>query len=301
MESKPLISIVLANYNRARFLDEAMASVVRQTVEDWELIVVDNGSTDNSHLIIERWAAADTRIEPIFKSKPIGCPAAVNLALATARGEFVARIDNDDLWYPRRLEAQLDFIRSEGRECIGVCGTDVVLIDAAGRNLGIKRYPIRHADCLRAIWYRNPFCSSAVLIRRRALDQCGGYDPAYALAEDLELWFRLGRVWEFHNLAEPLAACRIWNDSLTNRRLTRLAWVGHTVRRRAVRELGYRRSWLASAYSMATLGISLLPAGWVRAAFELGVSRFKPFVGDRIPQDVSVRGCYENPNCHSRL
>ena len=271
----PTISVVLANWNGSRFLDDAVASVVHQTYAHWEMIGVDTGSQDQSCEILRQWAARDQRIKPIFCPWRLGCPSALNLAIAHARGEWIARIESDDVWQPHRLQTQLDFLAQPGQEHLGVCGSDALLMNASGRHLGLKIFPHHHADCLRAIWYRNPFCHSSVLIRRAALDQCGAYDEDYYLVEDLELRFRIARQWELGNLPEPLVNYRLWEGSLTTRRLRQLAWRAHRVRNRAVKQLGYRRPKLAWVYSWATVAASVLPPLLVRKIFERGLRAFQ--------------------------
>ncbi|MBI4323821.1 MAG: glycosyltransferase [Chloroflexi bacterium] len=257
-------------------MDEAIASVVSQSYENWELIVVDTGSEDESRAIIERWAAKDGRIKPVLKSQKMACPPALNLGLAEARGKFIARIKSDDLWRTDRLKSQVDFLEALCSERVGVCGSDAELIDVSGQVMSIKRYPRSHTDCLRAIWYRNPFCHSAVLMRRAALEQCGGYDEAFTLVEDLELWFRIGRYWELCNLPMPLVRYRLWGGSLTSRRLRALAWRGRKVRARAASQLGYHQPLLARAYSAAPLVATLLPPRHVRKLFEWGLGLLSP-------------------------
>jgi glycosyltransferase involved in cell wall biosynthesis len=271
MNTEPLISVLLANWNGARFLNEAIESVQAQSYGRWEMVVVDTGSEDESCSTISRCAGRDRRIKPLFITERMCCPEALNIGLAETRGDFVARIESDDRWHPDRLGAQLDLLRAEGGERVGVCGADVVLIDETGRQLRVKRFPRTHAGCLRAIWYRNPFCHSAVLIRKRALAECGGYSPAFTLVEDLELWLRLGRKWEMANVPQSLVDYRLWGGSLTSRRLRALAWRAFQVRMIQAPRLDYRPPLAARAYSICTLAAALLPSLPVRRIFEWGL------------------------------
>jgi glycosyltransferase involved in cell wall biosynthesis len=263
--------VLLANWNGARFLNEAIGSVVAQSYEDWEMIAVDTGSDDDSCAVMRSWAARDDRIRPLLFAEKMHCPPALNLGLASARGQFVARIESDDVWLPERLGAQIEFMDSAGGERAGVCGCDVFLLDEWGHDIALKQYPRTHADCLRGIWYRNPFCHSAVLIRKEALDDVGGYDQAFTLVEDLELWFRLGRCRELRNVPLPLVRYRFWQGSLTSRKLRALAWRAFVVRMRAAPRLGYHPPPLARAYSAASLAAAMLPPLLVRRLFERGL------------------------------
>jgi len=271
MPPQPKVSIVLANWNGARFLHATIESVVRQSHEDWEWIVVDTASEDHSRAIIEAWATQDHRIKPVYVPGRLLCPSAINLGLGQAQGAFIARIESDDLWRSDRLSQQLAFLSDPGRQRIGVCGSAATAIDASGRELYLKRFPPHDTDCLRAIWYRNPFCHSSVLIRRAVFEDCGLYDDRYYLVEDLELWYRVARKWGLANLPAPLVSYRIWTGGLTTRKLRLLAWRSHAVRARAVREFGFTRPWRAYLYSIATLTAMLLPPRLARAAFEKGL------------------------------
>lgn len=285
MSVQPRVSVVLANWNSARFLGEAIQSVGQQTFGNWELIIVDTGSDDGSREIIQRRAKTDGRIKAVFEPLRLTCPAAINLGLGMAQGDFIARIESDDLWRPDRLKRQLDFFEFSINKRVGVCGSDATLIDASGRVLGVKRFPRGHQDCLRTMWYRNPFCHSSVLMRRAVFENCGPYDEAFALVDDLELWFRVAVKWEFANLPESLVCYRVWRGSLTTRKLRELAWRSHKVRARAVSQFGYARPWLPRTYSIFTLFAALLPPLLVRRCFEFGVG----FLGPSARSDERAR------------
>ena len=274
MNHPPQVSVVLANWNGSRFLDAAIASVVRQSFTDWEFIIVDTGSDDGSREIIGQWAKKEQRIKPMLLPQRLICPAALNLGLTEATGEFIARIESDDLWFPDRLLKQVGFLGQAENEGVGVCGSDAVLIDDAGGQIGIKRFPRGEKDCLRALWFRNPFCHSSVLMRRGIFSGVGGYDEAFYLVEDLDLWLRAGRKWGLRNLPEPLVCYRVWDGSLTTKRLWQLALRSYKARARAAHEAGCERPWFAGVYSLAALSVAWLPPRFVRAAFEFGVRRF---------------------------
>jgi len=164
-------------------------------------------------------------------------------------------------------------LKSPIRADIGVCGSDVRLINEAGLVMALKRYPRIDAECRRAIWYRNPLCHSAVLVRRAVFDTCGGYDARFIYAEDLELWFRVARRWQLNNLPESLVDYRVWPGSLTTRKLRRLAWVSLQIRRKAARELGCSMPLLSKFYGAAGLASSLLPPMVIRQVFEWGLRK----------------------------
>jgi glycosyltransferase involved in cell wall biosynthesis len=265
------VVVVLANWNGARFLNEAIQSVVAQTFMDWRLVSVDTGSTDDSREILESWAKIDPRVELLFSPTRLNYPAAINLGIRAATSEFVGRIESDDVWHPQKLEKQLNFFDLSGSVNVGVCGGDAMLIDSAGVPYDVKRFPRNHESCLKAIWFRNPFCHSGALVRRMALEQCGPYDERLYLVEDLDLWFRIARNWRLHNLSEPLVSYRVWPGSLTNRRLRTVAWRSYQLRTNGVRAYGYHCPRIAQVYGLATLLAVLLPASLVIRLFGLGL------------------------------
>jgi glycosyltransferase involved in cell wall biosynthesis len=271
MTNEATVSVILANWNGARFLDEAVSSVVSQTFRDWELIAVDTGSTDNSPAILTRWARQESRLKPVLLERRLNYPAAINHGLACASGQFVARIESDDQWLPERLASQLRMFADPANAAVGACGSQAILINHQGRRLGLKRFPTSHASCLRAIWYRNPICHSAALIRRAALEQCGVYQERFWFAEDLDLWFRIAQHWQLTNLREPLVCYRIWPGSLSSSRLREVAKRGFQVRAHAAAQFGCSHPCLARAYSLAALGSIFLPPGISRPAFELAI------------------------------
>jgi glycosyltransferase involved in cell wall biosynthesis len=263
----------MVNRNNGRFIGEAIASVMAQDYGRWELVVVENASTDNSRDILRPWMRQESRIRLISLTCPVAIPAARNVGLARARGEYIATIDSDDVWLPDRLSRQLELMERPGHEQVGVCGSNVWLIDELGRTTGIKQFPDNHERCLKALWHRNPHCHSATLIRRSALARCGAYDDTFAPVEDLELWFRIGRRFELMNLGDYLVKYRIWQGNVTSQRHRLMVRQTVRARRLAVKRYGYRMRMRGRAALVVTWLAQWLPAGLARAIFERWVLR----------------------------
>jgi glycosyltransferase involved in cell wall biosynthesis len=205
----------MVNYNGQRFIDEAIQSVALQQYRTWELIIVDSGSSDESWEIIGQWSAREQRITPLKAPRRLTIPEAANLGLAHANGEYVARIDSDDIWLPQRLDRQMEFMERSENADIGVCGTNCLVIDGEGKETLRKEFPVTHNECLRAFWFRNPLCQSATLIRKVCFERCGLYDESFTVVEDLELFMRFGQVFRLHNLPEYLVKYRISGSNVT--------------------------------------------------------------------------------------
>jgi glycosyltransferase involved in cell wall biosynthesis len=239
MSAEPLISVVVLNHNNGPFIGETIQSVVLQAYREWEMIIIENASTDDSWEIIQAWMKREPRIQAVRLSRAVSIPAGRNLGLVRARGIYIAPLDSDDAWLPELLCREVEFMeRGENAE-IGVCGANSILIDSEGTEIGRKDFPQTDAECRRAFWYRNPFCHCAVLVRRTCFDQFGVYDESFALAEDLELWMRLGQAFRLRNLPEHLARIRVSGRNVTRRKHRELIRQTLCARRLARARYGY--------------------------------------------------------------
>lgn len=200
-------------YNGQRYLPTTIASVQAQTLRDFELIIVDDGSTDDTPRILAEAAAGDDRLRVISQANA-GISKAANAGLAACRCEMVARIDADDLAEPERFEKQLAFMAE--RPDVVASGTAVTFIDSKGRRLAINRPPQDHETIDEA--HLRGHCSiwhTSSIIRREAFLSVGGYNEDFKTAVDMEAWLRLGEVGRLANMQEPLQRYRLHDDSIT--------------------------------------------------------------------------------------
>lgn len=206
-----IVSVVMPVFNGERFVREAIASLLVQTWSDFELIVVDDGSTDRTHEIVESFD--DGRIRVVRNATRLGIARALNAGLAAARGEFIARQDADDRSHPARLERQLAFFR-EHRD-VALAGAQVRVIDARGRRSrapGWRRATTETGIRLQAM-FDNPFTHSTVMVRSSVLSEVGGYDERLESAEDFDLWSRIAARHPVRNLADVLLDFRVHGAS----------------------------------------------------------------------------------------
>lgn len=202
----PTVSVLMPAHNAERYLGEAVESILGQTFRDFEFLIVDDGSTDRSRAILERYAAQDPRIR--LTSRPnTGYAAALNELLGLARGELVARMDADDVALPERLGRQVEYLRAHPDViCVG---TAVQLIDEAGRFLRDRHPGLDHeAIQERALAGDCALNHPSVMMRRAALEAVGGYHVEFMPAEDLDLWLRLGEIGRLTNLPDVLMKYR---------------------------------------------------------------------------------------------
>lgn len=205
----PLVSVIMSVYNCRAYLADAIDSVCRQTFTDFEFIVIDDGSTDGSAEIMDRAATLDARLR-VIRRPNTGLVGALNEGLAAARGEFVARMDADDLCAPERFSAQLRFLQ-ENPGCVAV-GAAVDLIDPVGRRLKTMRPPLAHGDIMKELLLGNgaALVHAAGIFRASALAAVSGYNPAFAgYGEDWDLFLRLSRQGTLANLGDVLYRYRM--------------------------------------------------------------------------------------------
>jgi hypothetical protein len=210
----PEISVVIPVYNSARYLAETIESTLSQSFTDWELVAVDDGSTDASGEILAEYAAADPRVV-VHRQENAGVGAALNKGLELARAPLVARLDADDLSLPGRLERQHRFLRDHPE--VGMVGGQAAIIDLDGREVAEARYPLDDAAIREQLKRTTAFIHSSVMIRRSVLDRTGGYRSPFDGAEDLDLWLRVAACTQLAHLPEKVVAYRIHPDQASNK------------------------------------------------------------------------------------
>jgi hypothetical protein len=202
----PAVSVVLPVYNSEPYLAEALDSILRQTFDDFELIAVYDASTDNSRTRLEDAARRDARVR-VVDGPGRGLVDALNLGLERARGEFIARMDADDVSQSTRFARQVEYLRANPQ--IAVVGSAITLIDAAGRVMREIDYPLTPAEVDRfLIETGSALAHPAVMARRDAMLSVGGYRSLFQHAEDYDLWLRLAERHSLANLPERLLRYR---------------------------------------------------------------------------------------------
>lgn len=216
MNLVPAVSVVLPVWNGERFLVEAVTSVLSQTLENIELLIVDDGSTDATPGLVDDFARSDARVRVIRLGRG-GIARALNTGIGEARGRYVARMDADDVALPSRLQKQLAYLDANAG-CVAV-GSAVQLIDEAGGSVGTNVYPEHHAAIAHMMTHTwmTAMAHPTVVARRDALLAVGGYRAHREPSEDLDLWFRLSAIGELANLREQLLRYRRHGDTISVR------------------------------------------------------------------------------------
>lgn len=211
----PTISVVMPVYNAELYLATAIESILAQTFDDFELIVVNDGSTDGSLRLLETLAAQDQRIRVISRANT-GIVGALNDGIALARGEFIARMDADDIAFPERFDRQLSYLTNHPK-CVAV-GSAMLHIDPDGDPIRINYWAETH-DVIDAQLLRGGggLAHPTAMIRADTLSHVGGYRTRYQWIEDKDLWVRLAEVGQLANLPEVLLAYRLHSQSVCSR------------------------------------------------------------------------------------
>ncbi len=201
--STPTISCILPLYNQGQFVREAVASILAQTDKNFELIVIDDASTDNSARIVESFN--DQRITLIRNNNNIGTTATLNIGMMLAKGEYVARMDADDVSLPNRFELQRSFM--EINQDIAVCGSHVLTI---GSHSEVVKRPLGSEAIKCFLLAGPPFSHSTVMMRRSVLERHGlQYEETFRTAQDYDLWLRLLSIAKGWNIDKVLLKHRI--------------------------------------------------------------------------------------------
>jgi hypothetical protein len=213
MARTPAVSVILPARNAERFVGEAVDSILNQRFDDFELIVVDDGSVDGTRRIVESYR--DGRIRIIGNPQPLGLTQSLNRALAVASGEFIARQDADDISEPERLAEQVAHLQQH--QDVVLIGSWFTAIDASGAVIRHTRLPVDDVDVRWAMFFYCPFVHGAVVWRRVAVrDAVGGYDERFAYAQDHDLWRRIASRFSVGNLPRFLVRYREHPQSMTS-------------------------------------------------------------------------------------
>ncbi len=264
--NSPVISVIMPAFNAESTLPEAIESVLSQTFSSFELLVIDDGSSDGTCNMARCYAQSDDRVRVLVNEVNVGISKSRNLALKAARGEFIACLDSDDVAEPSRLALQVAFL-TEHPEVVLV-GSDLVIINEQSQIVGFRTYPHNDASLRRALPRRNPFAQPASMFRAAVVQQLGGYREDLAVCEDYDLFFRMAEKGEVANLDQPLTRYRV---STTQSKTTRLReTVRHTLQ---VQALAFARGWQPRLgdriYRSLLRGLLWVPQPLVLGAFKL--------------------------------
>ncbi|HMR63834.1 MAG TPA: glycosyltransferase [Anaerolineae bacterium] len=219
MTLQPSVSVMMTVYNGEKYVSQAIHSIRRQSLADFEFVIVDDGSTDRTPELLAEAQARDSRLKVITAAR-LGRAKALNLAWREASGAYIANLDADDLAEPARLERQLAYLQQQPD--IGLLGTACRVLDNKKESERVVYQPLTDAELRRRLVRQNPFVHSSVMMPRRVLESLGGYNEHFRISVDYELWVRLAQKYRLANLPDVLTAKRVHSQAYFQRRI--LTW-----------------------------------------------------------------------------
>lgn len=216
MSQSPKVSVLMAVYNGETYLSEAIDSILQQTFTDFEFIIINDGSTDSTNRLLSDFVKKDDRIQIISNPTNIGLARSLNSGISAARGDYIARMDADDVALPQRLAAQVRFM--DENPSVGLLSGNCHIIDSRGKVLGppLLPRPFFHCDVFWYLCMGNPIVHPTVVFRSDIVRTLGGYSESFRhYAEDYELWFRFFAESRVHISAETVLHLRKHTTNVT--------------------------------------------------------------------------------------
>lgn len=195
------VSVVMSVYNDSSHLKEAVDSILGQTYSDFEFLIADDGSTDSSDKILDEYATKDARVK-VFHQKNIGLTKTLNNLIKQSKGEYIARMDSDDISLSDRFAEEVKFLDENLSVAVISCFAKV--IDADSKEIGEHRPGVTNDQIKKLIFFSGQLCHPAVMFRKQAFLSIGGYDENFKYAQDLKLWFKFITSFKVANLPKFL-------------------------------------------------------------------------------------------------
>lgn len=209
MKNKPSVSVLMSVHNGGQFLRQAIDSILAQTYADFEFIIIEDGPSGKVIAILDTYT--DSRIIRLTNDVNLGLTKSLNRGLKIARGDYIARQDDDDISYSTRLEKQVNKLREDPTLAAVFTAYDV--ITETGKTIETSHPPTGSQEIRESLFYSNPLQHSNATLRRHELQAIGGYDEEFRVAQDYELWLRMSNKFKIYCLPEVLAAFRVYPTS----------------------------------------------------------------------------------------
>jgi len=233
---KPLVSVVIPVYNAALYVEESLRSIINQTYNNLEILVIDDCSKDDSVKIVENIAKTDPRVRLIKNKSNLGIGGNRDKGIKNSKGKYICWQDADDVSLPDRIEQQVDFLENHPK--VGVVGGFITFFDVNGPST-TRKYAEDDQSLRGAIFKYNPVAQPASMARAECYKMVGGYDPHYRLSEDLEMLFRIGERYAFGNIQKVVLMYRQTESSLTASNLKNMEKATLEIRKRYSQSKAY--------------------------------------------------------------
>jgi len=257
MKELPFVTVFTPNYNKSKFLQETIESVLRQTYENFEYIIIDDCSTDNSWDIINNYASKDERIKTFRNDKNMKIVKTRNegFHLSSSKAKYYAILDSDDVSTPNRIEEQVKFLEENPQ--YGLIGSNTIIIDEESKEIGYRKYASSDLEIRKVITRLNPIAQSSVLIRKKAIQEVGLYDEKWNVCQDYDYWLRIGINWKLMNFEKPLIKYRLSRTQVKVTNLKETIQNTYLIQKKAIKDYNYDDSIYNKFYRLV-LRISFL-------------------------------------------
>lgn len=244
----PKISVLMIVRNQDKYILDSVNSILNQTYKDFEFIIFDDYSLDHTTDILRK--VKDNRIKLFINKKRLGLTKSLNIGLSKCKGEYVARMDGDDISEKNRLKEQISFLNTHSK--VGVIGSCVKTIDEQGNITGLQKFPHLDKQIRDKLTYFNPFRHSTVIFRKNLIDAYGSYDISLDGAEDYDLWLRFAKYTKFHNLGEALLKYRVHPESVSSKQEKKVLKSAVKARLKSINTYGFSFSYWLSLFVSVT-------------------------------------------------
>lgn len=254
--SKPKISVIIPAYNAENYIEESIKSILNQTFSDFELLILDDASTDNTYSKAANFK--DSRIRLERNDKNLYIAANRNKGISLANGKYIVWQDADDISYLNRLEEQYSFMEKQPE--VGICGSYLEIFDHKGTS-HIRKYETTDEKVRSTIFRYSPVAQPSAIIRKECFDKVGSYNLDMPPAEDIEMSFRIGQHYKFANIPKPLIRYRVHRQSATYAKLKLIEDNTMKVRRDFVSNPAYRFTLYDEVYNfLQKASLELMPS-----------------------------------------
>lgn len=285
MKNQPLVSVIIPVFNGASYLKEAVESVQKSTFKNFEILLVDDHSTDHSRKICKMLESKYSNVKFYAFRKNKGLGRVLNFAIKKAKGIYICRLNQDDRMLPFRIHTQV-FYLEQNKEVVAV-GSCIKLFDSEGRYETLKF--LEHDEDIKKVWHIvSPFSDPSVMYRKGVAQKAGGYYQEFWPADDTHLWYRMGQIGKLYNIQEPLVEVR-WHEKAASffyfRKLTKSTYKMH---RWANSHIG-RAPMIIQIYWVIQLLCGLiLPSSFNWKVYR-GLKRIIAFLNTKMPPIVNIQ------------
>lgn len=254
---KPLVSVLMPAYNAEKYISDSIKSILVQTYKNFELIIANDASTDDTISIIENYAKKDKRIIVVNNKKNLYIAGNRNKLISLAKGKYIAWQDADDISMPERLDLQVQFL--ENNKDVGVVGAYIQSFNE-NKNLDIRSYSPDDKMLRKNIFKFSPIAQPVAMIRKECFDKVGLFNLECPPAEDLDMWFRIGSFYKFANIQKVLLKYREQPNNATNSKMKKMIKETLKIRKKNFKNKAYRKKFTDFVAFIFSFLIIIFPA-----------------------------------------